>query len=189
MTTLNENILCKKKELTKQGDIAYFIYDLFKKSNKDKMIVINIGTDKTKFDSFAPFVGTILKERNSKLKIYGDLERPIHAVNLKDKMRYINKKNQNAFILAIDAAVTEKDENKIIARNKPIKPRLGKDLGSVGDASIIFTVDKRNTCWFNLDNNMRIGDVYKGVNKTVNELLLLEKLLIKNQNNNIIKFA
>ena len=95
-------------------------------------------------------------------------------------MKYINNKNKNAFIVAIDAAVTEqeKDENKIFARNKPIKPRLGlgDDLGSIGDVSIIFTVDKRNTCC--LSDSMRLGDVYKGVSKTVNELLLLEKLLI-----------
>lgn len=153
-----------------------YILDLYKKSNKKEIIVVNIGTDKLIADSFGPIIGACLIERNTKLKVYGDLESPIHALNIKSKVEEINKLHPDAFIIATDSAIGSLTEFKRIRiRNSGVQPGSGsgKNLGVVGDMGITLVV---------ADNifsgtHLRLGVIYKIANEISKVIIALEERL------------
>lgn len=144
-------------------DIANYIYAEFLKSNKDEIVIINIGTDKCIGDSFAPMLGSLMEYNNIDLNFYGTLENPIHALNLENKYQEILYKHNNAFIIGIDASATYNQNNigNLSIRDIPIRPGkgIGKELCDVGDISIIYIntlADDDETFVFSGLNNIRI---------------------------------
>lgn len=143
--------------------INNYLRTYFKNNKKlDDIIIIGIGTDKCIGDCLGPLVGTILKRKNFNFSVYGTLKRPLHALNLKDRLRTINAKHPNAFIIAVDACLGE-DENigTVQIRNGPIDPGkgVGKNLPSVGDLSIIGIVDKLSNNSGSTLHNIRLSFV------------------------------
>lgn len=127
--------------------ISNYLSTYFEAREKyDDIIIVGIGTDKCIGDCLGPLVGTILKRSNFNFLVYGTLKRPLHALNLRDKLRSIKSKHHNAFIIAVDACLGEEDDGigTIQIRNGPIDPGkgVGKNLPSIGDLSIIGIVDK-----------------------------------------------
>lgn len=123
------------------------IKDYYSKNN-DALVVLNIGTDKCIGDSLGPLIGYKLKEINlSDVYIYGNLEEPVMATNLKEKIKEIYDRFTNPFVIAIDAALGENVGN-IIIKPGGIKPGAGvdKNLPTVGDISITGIV---NICCLN----------------------------------------
>lgn len=121
----------------------------------DDIIIVGIGTDKCIGDCLGPLVGTILRRKNFNFPIYGTLRRPLHALNLKERVTCIKAKHPDAFIIAIDACLGEDDGiGTIQIRNGPIDPGkgVGKNLPSVGDLSIIGIVEKLNNNGASLHN-------------------------------------
>lgn len=92
------------------------IIDNFKYSNKKELVIVCIGTDKCIGDSVAPMVGTFIEEKNSNIVIYGTLEKPMHALNLEDRLEDIQEKHPNAYIIGIDACLG--DEESVILQLK-----------------------------------------------------------------------
>ncbi|UZQ81797.1 spore protease YyaC [Thermoanaerobacter sp. RKWS2] len=112
-------------------------------SNKDKIVIFCIGTDKLIFDSYGPFVGYLLKNvynlhNKENIIILGDLKNPVHAVNLVQKIEEVDK--ENSLIIAVDVAITYKKEyhKAIVVEEGPIEPgaAAGKKLPKVGDINI-----------------------------------------------------
>ena len=74
--------------------------------NKQKeIVVLCIGEDKVVSDSLGPMVGSMLKNKNIKTFVYGDLNHTINSKNLIYAINYINKNHNNAKILIVDSAV------------------------------------------------------------------------------------
>lgn len=79
------------------------------------------------------------KRKSIKIPIYGTLEKPVHAQNLKETVNKIKEKHNNSFIIAIDASVgEEKNIGNIKITSGSLTPGacLDKDLPPIGDISI-----------------------------------------------------
>lgn len=173
MATSDKNILCKRLDYKRNQinitAMVEFIMNEFKKSNKEEIIIVNIGTDKCTGDSFAPFLGSYLEEKEYPIKFYGTLENPIHALNIHREVDEINSIHKNAFIIALDSAMSSiADVGNIVIRNKPIEAGagVGKNLPSVGDVSIIYNTIDSDYGFFGLSNNVRLGDILKAIKET-----------------------
>ncbi|MDD4112310.1 MAG: spore protease YyaC [Herbinix sp.] len=108
----------------------------------DKNIVfLCIGSDRATGDCLGPIIGYKLSKyiNQPNIHIYGTLEHPVHAKNLKDTVTMINQKHDNAFIIAIDASLGKSDHIGYITLGEgPLKPGAGvdKDLPEVGNLFI-----------------------------------------------------
>ncbi len=133
------------------------------KQNK-RPIFICIGSDLVLGDSLGPLVGTFLKNKNIGAYIYGTLNYPITAKEVEYARTYLKQMHPNSITIAIDAAIgSEEDIGLIRVLNKGLKPGLGvdKNLGTVGDTSIIGVVASKSLKHTNLFNLTRLNLVYK----------------------------
>jgi putative sporulation protein YyaC len=129
----------------KNSDINNMIDILSQYINKKQdIVIVNIGTDKCIGDTLGPLVGTLLQDNGYYLPLYGTLDNPVHAVNLEDKIKEINTKHPNSFIIAIDACLGHLDNiGNIYIQDEPLNPGkgVGKSLPSVGNIAIKGIVD------------------------------------------------
>lgn len=126
--------ISKLKELIKQK---------IKKSRKkvNKLIILCIGTDRSTGDALGPLIGSKLANfnLNPKIEVYGTLENPVHATNIKEKITEIKKEFDSPLIIAIDAGLGKsKSVGAICVNEGPLKPGSGvnKKLPAVGDFHI-----------------------------------------------------
>ncbi len=127
-------------------------------------IFICIGSDLVMGDSLGPLVGTLLKKRNIRSYVYGTLNFPITAKEVEYARTYLKQMHPNSISIAIDAAVGESEDVGLIRLlTKGLKPGLGvnKNLGIVGDLSIIGIVAPKSVKNYQLFNLTRLNLVYK----------------------------
>ena len=109
---------------------------------RDRPIVfLCIGTDRATGDCLGPIIGYKLSKikRNVNYFVYGTLEEPVHAKNLKTVVETIYKDHKDAFIVAIDASLGQSSHVGYITLGEgPLNPGAGvnKDLPPVGDIYI-----------------------------------------------------
>ncbi|AJA47326.1 hypothetical protein CPAST_c12260 [Clostridium pasteurianum DSM 525 = ATCC 6013] len=128
--------------------------------DKNNIVILCIGTDRSTGDSLGPLVGTFLKGIDN---VYGTLENPIHAKNLSKSIKNIKLIYDNPYIIVIDACLgNAKDVGKIIVKDSPIVPgvALNKKLQAVGDLSIIGVVNVIDDKEFMVLQNTRLNTVY-----------------------------
>lgn len=103
-------------------------------------VFVCIGSDRVTGDSLGPLVGTKLHCSDKfTLPVYGTLDFPIHALNLKDAMRSIKYFHPRNPIIAIDASLgTKRHQHYITVSSGSLCPGSGVDkkLMQVGDISI-----------------------------------------------------
>ncbi len=143
-----------------------------------KPIFICIGSDLVLGDSLGPLVGTFLKNKNLRSYIYGTLAFPITSKEVEYARTYLKQIHPNSISIAIDAAIGEKDDVGLIrVQSKGLKPGLGvnKNLGTVGDLSIVGIVASKSMQNYNLFNLTRLNLIYKmaetianGIEKYIN---------------------
>ena len=144
-------------------------------------IIIWIGTDKCIGDCLGPLVGTILKEDNFPLPVYGTLSEPIHALNIDERLNEIKKLHPNAHIIGIDACLgNEEDIGDIRVRNHAISPGkgVGKELPEVGETSIIGIVDTSEYSDLFFSRSIRLSfvmDMAKSISKILFDSCLINK--------------
>ena len=129
-----------------------------------KPIFICIGSDLVLGDSLGPLVGTFLKNKNIGSYIYGTLNFPITAKEIEYARTYLKQMHPNSISIAIDAAIGDSNDIGLIrVFDKGLKPGLGvdKNLGVVGDISIIGVVASKSNKNFNLFNLTRLNLIYK----------------------------
>lgn len=130
---------------------------------KRPLIVMCIGTDRSTGDSLGPLVGEKLKFLNrNDLSIYGNLENPVHAKNLRSVLDEIKKDFKNPYIIAIDACLGSiQNVGNIIVESKSLTPgaALNKDLPTVGDLSITGVVNISGSLEFMVLQNTRLYTV------------------------------
>ena len=135
--------------------------------------VLCIGSDLILGDSLGPLVGTMLKKRGVLSYVYGSLTHPVTAKEILYAKNYVKKTHPNSFIIAIDAAIGEKNDVGIIKVNRGgLKPGLGvdKNLGKIGDVSIIGIVAPRSVQNYSLFNATRLNLVYTMSERIANGL-------------------
>jgi putative sporulation protein YyaC len=69
-------------------------------------VLLCIGTDRSTGDCLGPLVGSKLSALDQNFfQIYGTLEHPVHASNLKQKLEEICRNHENPLIIAVDACL------------------------------------------------------------------------------------
>lgn len=107
-------------------------------------IILCVGTDRCIGDALAPITGSILQNSKLDIPVYGTLENPIHALNISSNLKKIKSKHPQAFIIAVDASLGNKNEvGNIIIRKGPLYPGkgVGKTLPAVGDLAVVGIVE------------------------------------------------
>ena len=132
------------------------------KANRE-IVIVCIGTDRSTGDSLGPLVGEKLKFLiRGRVSLYGNLENPVHAKNLKETISIINSKYKNPYIIAIDACLGSiQNIGKIIVDSKPLYPgsAVNKDLPAIGDLSINGVVNISGAMEFMVLQNTRLYTV------------------------------
>lgn len=105
------------------------------------IIFLCIGSDRATGDCLGPIIGYKLSKYRSyhNYYVYGTLEEPVHAKNLRDTINTIYETHEDAFIIAIDASLGRSDHIGFITIGEgPLKPGAGvdKNLPEVGDIFI-----------------------------------------------------
>lgn len=140
--------------------------------NKKTIVILCIGTDRSTGDSLGPLVGERLRFLSRKnIYLYGNLENPIHAKNLEDTIKEINKKYKKPYVIAIDASLGNmQNVGKVIIERKPLCPgsALNKKLPKVGNLSISGIVNISGALEFMVLQNTRLYIVMK-LAKTISD--------------------
>ena len=172
-----------KVKLVREGVIANAVLNEFKKSGKKNIILVAIGTDKVVFDCLSALTHTRLKECGGvkNIKLYGDMDNPIHALNLGEIVPKIIEENEDAFVIGFDSALSSGDNKfgDILFRNKPVSPGagVGKNLLKVGDYSIIGITGYDYEQFESLCKKTKLGDVWNISSKIIKEIQILDKML------------
>ena len=133
-----------------------------------QLIFVCIGSDLVLGDSLGPLVGTMLKKNNLKSYIYGTLNFPVTAKEVDYARTHIKQMHPESLIVAIDAAVGNQDDvGTIRVMNKGLKPGLGvdKNLGIIGDVSIVGIVASKSLQNYNLFSSTRLNLIFKMAEK------------------------
>ncbi|MGI6319150.1 MAG: spore protease YyaC [Firmicutes bacterium] len=79
------------------------------RSTYSQLIILCIGSDRSTGDSLGPLVGSMLTNlRLDGIPVYGTLENPVHALNLRETKEYLEDKYASHAILAVDACLGQK---------------------------------------------------------------------------------
>lgn len=109
-----------------------------------ELVYLCIGTDRATGDCLGPLVGSRLKSLSPQSRVYGTLETPVHATNLKEALEEISSNYNNPFIIAVDACLGNAERiGYINVRRGSLKPgtALNKALPEVGDFHISAVVN------------------------------------------------
>lgn len=145
-------------------DAVFLISNFLRNHIKERFLVLCIGTDKYIGDSLGPMVGTMLEKMNLTCPVYGTLENPVHAVNLRKQLTYLEYAYPRHQIIALDACLGSSDSiGSIQLRNGCLFPGkgVGKKLPPVGDLSIIGIVDACDHEEFFFMHNIRLNLIVK----------------------------
>ncbi len=106
----------------------------------DHWIVLCIGTDRSTGDALGPLIGSKLKLLESNFfTVLGTLDSPVHALNLQEKIDFIQATYPTSGIISIDASLGKVSSvGTIQIIEGPLKPGAGvhKELPKVGDFHI-----------------------------------------------------
>ncbi|MEH7481519.1 spore protease YyaC [Neobacillus drentensis] len=105
-------------------------------STSREVIILCVGSDRSTGDSLGPIVGTMLTEADIPFPVYGTLEKPVHALNIKKILNDIYQKHNQPFILGIDACLgDERQIGFIFLKKGSLVPGMAvnKSLPSVGE--------------------------------------------------------
>ena len=128
-------------------------------------VVVCIGSDLAIGDSLGPIVGSMLKYKTQGTAsfLYGTLSAPITAKEIKYMRGFLQATHPSRQIVAVDAAVGEKgDVGLMKLSNTPLCPGAGanKQLGSIGDITIMGIVAEKSIANYGLLNTTRLNLVY-----------------------------
>lgn len=131
--------------------------------SKRTIIFLCIGSDRSTGDSLGPLVGHKLRFLSrDNLYIYGNLESPVHAKNLRDIIHKINTQFKDPYIIAVDACLGNvQNIGKICVEEKSLCPgsAMNKDLPPVGNLSITGIVNISGALEFMVLQNTRLHTV------------------------------
>ncbi|MGB9792124.1 MAG: spore protease YyaC [Thermacetogeniaceae bacterium] len=129
-------------------------------------VLLSIGTDRSTGDSLGPLVGSRVCELAPGLiPVFGTLEEPVHAVNLKEKLLEIKRGFPNQpLIIAVDACLGQlQSVGTITLGTGSLQPGTGvnKQLPPVGDIFVSGVVNIGGFLEFLVLQNTRLALVMK----------------------------
>lgn len=129
-------------------------------------VVVCIGSDLAIGDSLGPIVGSMLKFKTQGLGVflYGTLSAPITAKEIKYIRTFLKETHRGCPVIAVDAAVGEAGDIGLIKiNNTPLLPGAGanKQLGTIGDITIMGIVAEKSIANYGLLNTTRLNLVYR----------------------------
>jgi putative sporulation protein YyaC len=134
-------------------------------TERSTITILCIGSDRSTGDSLGPLVGYRLSKINTfGACVIGTLEHPVHAGNLADILKIIEKEIPNRYVIAIDACLGIPGHiGQISVGSGPLKPGAGlkKDLPAVGNMHITGIVNYCGWMEFMVLQNTRLGLVMK----------------------------
>lgn len=74
----------------------------------DEIVIVCVGTNRYSGDALGPMVGSRLMERledHRYIRIYGTLDKPVHALNLAKTIQHIEAQHPHAYVIAVDACL------------------------------------------------------------------------------------
>lgn len=143
LNTKNRITYFNSSEKNSAYELGRMLSDLMKEhvlSNRT-MVFLCIGSDRATGDCLGPIIGYKLSkyQKLQNYYVYGTLDEPVHAKNLKDTIEMIYQTHEDAFIIAIDASLGKSNHIGYITLGEgPLRPGAGvdKDLPEVGDIFI-----------------------------------------------------
>lgn len=133
-------------------DLSLQLSSIISEYNYSEVIILCIGSDRSTGDSLGPLIGYKLEKLPEfSCRVFGTLNKPVHAINLYESIEYIKSSYPDSLIVAIDAAVGSREHIGYITLSScPLKPGLGvlKDLPAIGHICITGIVNFQNV----LDN-------------------------------------
>ena len=158
--------------------------DLFSSARKRPVVILCIGTDRSTGDALGPLIGTHLSRLNlPQLTVYGTLDEPVHATNLKDNIQFIQQSLFNPFIIAIDACLGRIDSiGCITLADGPLKPGAGvhKQLPEVGEAHITGIVNVGGFMEYMVLQNTRLNLVWR-MSENISALITHSYLKVRHE--------
>lgn len=130
------------------NDFSNILRDRINGLEISKLVFLCIGTDRITGDCFGPLVGYKLKylfRDEENIKVIGSLDNIICSHNILNVINDINNKYEDPFLIAIDAALSNKTNiGKIIVTKDSMNVGRGLNKNSiyVGDMSIKGVVSK-----------------------------------------------
>ncbi len=125
------------------NDFTQHIYNLKSEKPFSDYIFLCVGSDKITGDAYGPIVGNNLeksfKNFYNNIRIIGTLEKPVSGTNLEKEIEQINLKYENPCIIAVDAALSSKENiGKIVVTDTKMQFGKGtnKKMIEIGDISI-----------------------------------------------------
>lgn len=162
-----------RNSLNRDNNHIEFVNNLKNKiQNKRNIIFCCIGTDRVIGDCIGPITGSLLKSKINSENIYGDLDENLTFNNINKKISEINSKFKNPFIIAVDAALSDKKNiGKIFIEDGGIL--IGKGLNKrkrkVGNIGIKVVVGKDYN-----DNDLNFKTLQ---NVSLNQIIYLSKII------------
>lgn len=128
-------------------------------------VIVCVGSDLAIGDSLGPITGSMLKFKTQGLNVflYGTLAAPVTAKEIRYMRTFLSETHKGSQVLVIDAAVgAEGDIGLIKINDSPLKPGAGanKQLGNLGDISILGIVAEKSIANYGLLNTTRLNLVY-----------------------------
>lgn len=131
-------------------------------------VLLAIGTDRSTGDSLGPLVGTRVNElAPGMFPVYGTLDHPVHAVNLKEKIQMIKESSPYPLIIAVDACLGQiRNIGSINIGKGHLQPGTGvhKTLPAVGDIFLSGVVNIGGYLEYLVLQNTRLSQVMKMAN-------------------------
>lgn len=128
-------------------------------------VILCIGSDKFIFDSLGAIVGQLLVAAGVKAYVYGTLDNPVNALNLKAVHNFIRKRHFGSPILAVDSCIgSDVGKISLCGAIRPASAR-GVNLGKIGDIGIIAVTSS------SMDKSIPLGNVCKMAQK-IRDLIL-----------------
>ncbi len=149
-------------------------------SKERPKVLLCIGTDRSTGDCLGPLVGSKIDGTHQDFFIvYGTLDNPVHASNLKERVDEINSAYKDPFIIAVDACLGRVENVGCInLGDGSLQPGAGvnKSLPEVGQIHVTGIVNVGGFMEYMVLQNTRLNLVMKladvivrGLNKTALE--------------------
>ncbi len=139
------------------------------------VVYLCIGTDRATGDCLGPLVGNRLRSLLPTAHIFGNLEEPLHALNLAETMQHIYAHYTNPLVIAVDAGLGRSEKVGFLTiKRGTLSPGLAlkKHLPRVGDLHIIGTVNVSGFCEHLVLQNTRLFVVSKMAETAARALFL-----------------
>lgn len=161
---LLQTVSNRKKQKT-QGAGMRSMQNPLPLDTKNPPVIVCVGSDLAIGDCLGPIVGSMLKFKTQGLQvfIYGTLSAPITAKEIGYMRTFLKETHQDNPVIAVDAAVGEEgDVGLIKLSDTPLLPGAGakKQLGALGDMSILGIVAEKSIANYGLLNTTRLNLVY-----------------------------